>query len=114
MGVYEQYVAYQFEREGIVVIEQPHAFALVKPLNDQELYLQDVYVEPEYRSGVAMKRLYDEIVQYALANGYLWLVTTHDCATNNVELGLQNTLRYGFKIIKLDGTVIVCAKELRG
>lgn len=112
MGLYEQFVAYQWEREGIHVIEHDHAFALLKPLNEQELYLQDVYVEPHARSRLAMKQLYDDIVQYARTNGYLWLITTHDCSTANVEIGLQNTLRYGFKIIKLDGTVIVCAKDL--
>lgn len=114
MGLYEQFVAYQWEREGIHVIEHDHAFALVKPLNDQELYLQDVYVEPDQRSKMAMKRLYDDIVQYAQGQGYLFLVTTHDVATKNVEIGLQNTLRYGFKILRLDGSVIVCVKELRG
>jgi hypothetical protein len=112
MTLYEQYFDYLFEREGIRVITHPNAFALVKPLNEQELYLQDVYVDPVYRSGITMKRLYDKIVQYAQSNGYLWLITTHDCSANNVELGLQNTLRYGFKITKLDGTVIVCAKDL--
>lgn len=114
MQIYEQYLAYQFEREQITVIEHAHGFALVKPLNAEELYLQDFFTDPEHRSRLTTKQLFTKVEEYARSKSYVYLLTTHDIRTEHVELGLMNALRFGFTILRLDGeSVIVCVKDLK-
>lgn len=105
------YLKYRKEREGIEYILVDGAFATFKPLKDH-LYFEDIYCIPELRDSGIIKDLTNKVEDIAKKSGYSKLLGSVDISTKNAERNLVSCIKHGYKIIKLDGSVIWLQKEI--
>jgi ribosomal protein S18 acetylase RimI-like enzyme len=106
--LYQQYVE---EREQAHFIECEHGFAIYKIYPDH-VYLQDIYVEPEFRQSGIGVRLMDSIILIARKMGMTKLVGSVVPSTplGNQTLGIL--LKLNFKLLKSSDDIIYLVKEI--
>lgn len=102
---------YVFEREGVEVLEHEHGFSLVKQVGDA-LYLQDVYVVPEFRrQGVGRSML--EIVEVVAAErGLKKVITSCDPKANDSTESMKAILACGFRMHTCENNLVYLIKEI--
>lgn len=83
-----------------------HGFAIYKDVDKDFGYLQDMYVLPDKRQQGEGWKLLDKVVDIAKKSNKKALLTTTDTASNGATDSARIILRAGFKILKLENTLI--------
>lgn len=105
---------YLQERENAVVIEDGFGFAVYK-INNDHLYLQDVYIRPEERSKGHAKNYVKLVEEIAKDNEKNILITSFCLNANNWFASKKVVQKCGFKYFAKDkqNKIIYCIKEIK-
>ena len=106
------YVEYLKEREGAEVLELPEGFAVIKQLPDC-LYLQDIYVKPEFRkTGIGRSML--EVVEQSAKNlGYSKVLGSCSPLASGSTGSLKAMLACGFELSSCEKDLIFLVKKVQ-
>ena len=112
MSLYGDYVN---ERKGYFIIEDDKGFATYGEmlLEDQTvMYIEEIYVKPEFRKGKQASRYADEISLIAKNKGIKLLLGSVDPNCNYSHESLLVLLGYGFKLYSAENNLIWFVKEI--
>lgn len=100
---------YLEERENISYIEEEHGFATYKIIG-QDVYLQDIWVEKDFRQTKLASEMADKIVKIAKQKQCKRLIGSVVPSANNSTTSLKVLLGYGFKLFKSQDNFILFEK----
>ena len=102
------YGLYLEELEGIEIIESNRGFASYK-IKDDELWVYDVFVRPDYRGCGIASRYFQELEHIARNNDCRAMVTLTNMNNNGWEKSTQMLKDHGYKIFSTleDGTLFL-------
>lgn len=114
MSLFGEYIK---ERLGKHIIENDKGFATFYYINANSalkpgVYLEDIYIKPEYRLSGEGAKLTDQIVAEAKALGYARLYGTVVPSAKGARVSLWSMLRYGFDIESSTNNLILLVKEI--
>lgn len=105
------YLQYRRERENVESIEVEGAFIVYKFL-PQYCYIVDVYCIAELRESGISYELADKVENVAKQRGYTKMLGSVDTTAINPETGLKACFKQGYKILRLEGSMIWLHKEI--
>lgn len=110
----ELYGQYLQERRdmSLLVDHEGHGFATYRITPGQDVYIQDIYVEPEYRRLGVAADLANELAAMARLHGCTFMLGTLDPTAKGATDGLAVMLAYGFRLFEVAATHIILRKEL--
>lgn len=112
MQLNKLFTDYVQERLQVNVLQNEHAFYLWKFIEEDTVYITDMYVAPaERRSGVA-GALFVELLGQMRELGVKRLVGSTDVTAANPELGMYAMLSVGFKPTGASENIIWYSKEI--
>lgn len=105
------YVQYVEEREGAEFVEHEHGFAVYK-LQSDHCYLQDIFVEPEYRQSGLGVELMNKVIAVAKGHGHTKLVGSVVPSTPFGDKMIKIMLGLDFKLLSSSQDIIYMVKEI--
>lgn len=108
MSLFAEYIN---ETQGREIIEADFGFATYV-INGPQVYIEDIYVRPEYRKQNFATRLADKVKEKAKAQGCTHMLGTVNCTFKDPTTSLKALLGYGFKIENVFQDVIVMKMEI--
>jgi len=105
------YKAYLKERENSELLELEHGFAVVRQMPDC-LYLQDIYVEPEWRKQGYGRHILGVVEETALKLGYKKVLGSCSPPAAGSTGSLKAILACGFELMSCEKDIIYLVKEL--
>lgn len=108
-SLYAQYIA---ERENKNIIETDYGFATYRFNKDKSVYIEEVYVKPEFRKQGYASLFVNEIVERSHEQGCNLVITTACPSANNSTDSVKAILAYGFKIKSSINDLIIFELEL--
>ncbi len=105
------YAAYLKERENRDVLETPWGFAIVAEHTDC-LYLQDIYVLPEFRKQGKGREMLAIVEDAARALGYKKVLGSCTPPAAGSDASLRAIMACGFRLLSCDKDIIYLVKEL--
>lgn len=105
------YADYIKEREGLGCVESERGFATYS-ITEQECYLRDIYVAPEFRRSGECYKMADEVVAIARRAGCRYLTGTVVPSAAGSTESLKVLLNYGMRLMKASPDLIVFIKEI--
>lgn len=108
MSLYAEYLK---EREDKHVIENDFGFATYS-INKEEIYLQDIYIKPEYRLQGMGKDFLRYVENEGLSHGCKFITGSVDTKLKSCTDSAKAILSCGFKVAGLRGDLIIFYKEL--
>lgn len=108
MSLYGKYIK---ERLGREIIETEHAFITFYQYEDG-YYVENVYVDPDYRKTGIASSLVDEVAEIAINAGYKKLYVSVVPSANGSNDSMRAILAYGFKLNSSANNFILLKKEL--
>ncbi len=99
------------ELEGISEIESEFGFATYK-ITGEEIYIEDIYIKPEYRKSKHASDLADAVSEIGTRNGCKRLWGSVCPSKNNSTISLKALLGYGFSLRSSKDNFILLVKEL--
>ncbi len=108
MSLYGQYI---LEREGKHIVEDERGFATYSYLEDC-VYIEDIYVLPEFRKSGAASKYADFIASEAKLKGYKTILGSVSPRAKNCTSSVSVLLAYGFKLSNCDSNLVYFSKEI--
>jgi predicted GNAT family acetyltransferase len=108
-SLYAQYIN---ERFSDYVIETDEGFATYRYLNDEQVYIVDIFVQAKFRKTGVAKKLADQICKEAKSEGCTEVIGTVMPSAKNATTSLLVLIAYGMKIKSCSENVIVMSKEI--
>lgn len=108
MSLFGKYIA---EREGKEIVEDAQGFATYCYLSDG-VYIQDLYVDPDFRQKGCASKYADQVAEIAKAKGYTKMYGTVMPSASNSTDSLKVLLAYGFKLQSAAQNGIVLVKDI--
>lgn len=108
MSLYAQYIA---ERENKNIVEDDKGFATYIFVNDG-VYIQDIYVHPDYRHERRASIYADQIAAIAKEKGLNKMYGSVMPSSNGSTSSLKVLLAYGFRLQSSESNAIFMVKEL--
>lgn len=105
------YADYIREREGKETVEDARGFATYSILQDG-VYIQEIYVRPEYRKEGVASHFADVIAGVARAKGYKKLFGSVCPSARGSTESLKVLLGYGFKLVSSETNFVWFVKEI--
>jgi GNAT superfamily N-acetyltransferase len=105
------YAAYLKERENRDILETPYGFAIVQEMSDC-LYLQDIYVLPEFRKQGKGREMLLIVEDAARSMGFKKVIGSCCPNTAGADTSLRVILACGFKLLSCSENIIYLVKEL--
>jgi ribosomal protein S18 acetylase RimI-like enzyme len=109
MSLYANYVK---ERSGKEIVESEQGFATYSFTEDKGVYIEDIYVLPDFRQLGAASALADEVVARALKEGCDKLYGTVCPTAKNSTASLKVLLGYGMRLHSSKDNLVVFIKDL--
>lgn len=109
MSLYSEYL---LEHSGDEIIETEAGFATYRFLNEEQVYIVDIYVRPYARKSRAASSMADTIVEIAKKRGCKELIGTVVPVAKNSTESLKVLLGYGMKLSGIDGNMVVFKKGI--
>lgn len=107
------YAKYIREREGKKIVEDDRGFAVYSILDDlKAVYIEDIYVRPEFRNQNVASDYADKIAAEAKSNGFQTLIGTVKPTANSSTASLKVLLAYGFELASSEHDAIYFRKAL--
>lgn len=108
-SLYAQYIK---ERENKDIIENDKGFATFQFLNNQQCYLQDIFVLPEYRETKIATEMADKVVEMAKEKNCNVLIGSVCADDKKATRNMKVFLAYGMQIDKVIGNMIFLKKDI--
>lgn len=105
------YAAYIKEREGAETIERSWGFAVVRQMSDY-LYLQDIYILPEFRRQGKGAEILSIVEAAAKELGYKKILGSCCPETEGATESMKAQFATGFKLHSCDKDIIYLIKDL--
>ncbi len=105
------YANYIKEREGREILEDKHGFASYAFTPDA-VYIQEIYVLPDYRKDGVAARYADIIAEIARAKGFTKMIGSVCPSANGSTESLKVLLAYGFKVHSSEQNLIWFVKQI--
>lgn len=109
MSLFSEYLA---ERTNTQIIETTQGFATYKFLEDNTIYLEDLFVKPEFRRSHVASELADKVCALGKVKGCTHLIGSVVPSAKNSTESIKVLLAYGMKVSKSMNDFIVFRKEL--
>lgn len=107
----DMYKTYCRDREGIEVIEFDYGFMLLKSLPNM-LYIQDIFVLPEYRTAGKGREMLEYTEQRAICEGKSAILGSCSPAGDGSTISMKAMLACGFRLSSCEKDMIYLVKEL--
>lgn len=104
------FASYYLEREGFSTLETEYGFATWKLVNENTVYIRDIYVVPDERKNGRAKEMADQICEMLKPQGVVKLMGTVDTRARSATDSVKVLLAYGMTIVE-GGVVLVFEKE---
>lgn len=108
MSLYSDYIK---EREGSHVVEDDKGFATYKLL-ENEVYIVDVYVKPEFRQTKIASSYADKVTEIARSLGYKKLTGSVVPSAPGGTRNVKSMIAYGYEIEYCTVNFIKFCKEI--
>lgn len=109
MSLYAEYIKEKLDDN---CMETELGFATYRYLNDNKVYIIDIYVKPEYRKSKIASDLADLIAQEAKEKGCKEMLGTVIPSAKGSTNSLKVLLGYGMTLVSSDKDLIIFKKEL--
>jgi predicted GNAT family acetyltransferase len=106
------YAKYIQEREGKSILELEHGYATYYYVNEDTVYIEDIFVEKEYRKTGLGKKLGDLIVKGAKSKGCTQLLGSVDVRANGATDSSKFLFSYGMQLHSTNGNMIYFIKNI--
>jgi len=106
------YAKYLEERQDTKVIETDIGFATYKQVDDETLWLIDIFVEKEFRRLGKATQLSELVQIEAEKLGCTKMLGSVDITANNVTESMKAVLSNGFKFSHAIGNVLYFIKDI--
>lgn len=107
-SLFGQYIA---EREGKEIVEDANGFATFFYINDG-VYIQDLYVNPDFRQSGAASKYADQIAEIAKAKGYKKMYGSVVPSLKSSTTSLKILFAYGFRLDSSERNAIIVVKDI--
>ena len=111
----KKYRDYILEREGKHLFETEKGFltySFESYENEKAIYIQDIYVLPEFRKHNIAAQMADVVAKKAKEQLIHKLIGSVDIAAKKAEISMQVLLAYGMRPYGIDGNVIFFVKDI--
>lgn len=113
MSLYSQYMQ---EREGKLVLEEDHGFAVYSFLTDTKgdkaVYLQDIFVTKAFRQSGLATQMADKVAVLAKEAGCIKMYGTVSPNAKGCTDSLKVLLAYGFQLSNTTNELIAMVKDI--
>ncbi len=109
MSLYADYVK---ERLGRGTIETEDGFATFEYLDEDTVYIVDLYVVPEKRKSNIAAKMADKVMEEAIKVGKKFMMGTVDTTTKHAEVSCKVLEAYGMKIYQVVGPTVFYFKDI--
>lgn len=109
LSLYAQYLK---ERSPRGIIETPEGFATFEYVNEEIVYIIDLYVVPESRQQGVAASLADQIVAEAIKAGRKQLLGSVDVTAKGANVSMQVLEAYGMKPYKVAEPMVFFIKNI--
>lgn len=109
LSLYSQYIT---ERTDRLILETEYGFATYVYLADNTVYIEDIYVSPEYRKKGIASRFADEIADIARSKGCKKMIGSVVPSTKTSTDSMKTLLAYGMKLESSTNNFITLVKEI--
>lgn len=103
---------YKKEREGKNTLELEGGFATWFQVNEETVYLEDLYVVPEKRRSKLGTLITDLVVDEGRKLGCKFLLGSIDTRGKGVTQNMKALLAYGMEFKGVEGSMLYFAKEI--
>lgn len=93
-------------------VTENHNSVIVWTMNAETLYIEDMYIKPEFRACGLGKDLMQAMIHIAKGNGCTKLLTSITMLNKYRDLNMQIFLKQGFSISSLGAGIIYLVKEI--
>jgi ribosomal protein S18 acetylase RimI-like enzyme len=100
------------ELKNLEVYETESGFVLYRVQNDDELYVRDVYVAPQFRRKGIASKMVDELSNLAKESGCKLLIVDVEPSNNNATESIKLILAYGMRVAEANDDEILFVKEI--
>jgi ribosomal protein S18 acetylase RimI-like enzyme len=107
-----KYAKYLLEKTTDEIIETHFGFVTFRFLNPNQVYIIDIYVEPELRSEGLASSLADQVVKTAKERGCKEVLGTVTPSMKNSTQSIRVLLGYGMHLDSATNNLIVFKKEI--
>lgn len=110
MSLFGKYIK---ERSNKSIIEDEHGFATYfTAYNNEYMYIEDLYVLPEFRKKDKASAYADKIAEIAREKGIKKLLGSVDITLESSTTSMKVLFGYGFKLLDIKGQLIYLEKEI--
>lgn len=109
MSLYGDYI---LEHRGDQIVEDEFGFATYRYLNDDNVYIIDIYVVPEMRNTNRASAIADKVVEAARLKGCKKLLGTVVPDAHNSTASLRVLLGYGMTLQSIANGCIIFEKDI--
>ena len=106
------YAQYVKERSNRSIIETDKGFVTYCYTAPDTVYIEDIFVVPEFRKGHIAANMADLVVKEAKDKGCKTLLGSVVPSSNNSTISLKVLLAYGMKLVSSSNDFIVFSKEI--
>ena len=109
MSLYAEYLK---ERTDDRIIENDKGFITYRRLNDDQMYIMDIYINPECRKKGMASHLADRVCDYAKSMGCKEVIGTVNPSAKGATESLAALIAYGMKVLSSQENCIVFKKDI--
>ena len=106
------FAKYKKERENKDVLETAHGFVVWFKMNDDVVYIEDIYVDLAHRQEGLAADLADTVGRLAKDLGCTKMMGSVNSLMNGASTSLMVLLSYGMKLHLVEGHMIYFMKEI--
>lgn len=109
MSLYAQYAK---EYTGRSVIETDHGFITYRYPDNNTVYIENLYVIPDFRQKSAASRMADIVIAEAKEKGCTRCLGSVVPSANNSTISMKVLLAYGFEIDSATNDFVLMRKDI--
>lgn len=109
MSLFSEYLT---ERTNTQIIETPQGFCTYKFMDDNTVYLEDLYVKPEFRRSHVASQLADQVCEIGKTKGCTHLIGSVVPSAKNSTASMKILLAYGMELERSMNDFIVFKRKL--
>jgi GNAT superfamily N-acetyltransferase len=109
MSFYGKYI---HEHRGDEIIENEYGFATFRYLDDETVYIVDLYIDSDFRQSKHASAIADKVVETARVRGCTKLLGTVTPSAKNSTTSLKVLLGYGMILKSSSNDLIIFEKEI--
>lgn len=109
MSLYSDYIK---EHRNDECIESDKGFCTYRYLNENQVYIIDIYISPDHRKSKEASKMADLVVTRAKRRGCKQLIGSVVPTAKNSTDSLRVLLGYGMNLTGIEGNMIIFSKDI--